>query len=133
MRLHRSRRVALGALWVLIVTAAAPGLFAKDRLFPDVLDARVRAATGETFDFDVTVSSPYDTPKRYANGFRVATRQGEVLGERELLHDHQDEQPFTRDLHAVPIPRHVTHVVVQARDQINGYGGRSLDIALPGR
>ena len=85
------------------------------------------------FDFDVTVSSPYDTPQRYADAFRVASRGGTVYGERILLHDHADEQPFSRDLAGVKIPRAVRVVVIQARDKKFGYGGKPVEIALPGR
>jgi hypothetical protein len=56
-----------------------------------------------------------------------------VLGERKLLHDHQDEQPFTRDLHGVAIPEGLRVVLVQARDQKNGYGGKTAEVILPGR
>ena len=81
----------------------------------------------------MTISSPYDTPRRYADGFRVKTPGGEVLGERKLLHDHQDEQPFTRDLYSVKMPRAVKTVVVEARDRKYGYGGKAMEVALPGR
>lgn len=129
----QARRRALGTIWLVVGSASTLSLLAADRIYPDVLEVKIKAAANETFDFDVTVSSPYDTPKRYADGFRVVTRQGQVLGERKLWHDHQAEQPFTRDLYAVRIPKHIKHVVVQARDQINGYGGKSIDILLPGR
>jgi hypothetical protein len=85
------------------------------------------------FNFDVTISSPYDTPSRYADGFRVTTKEGEVLGERKLWHDHQSEQPFTRDLYSVKIPSKVKTVLVQARDQKYGYGGQVVEVGLPGR
>jgi len=49
------------------------------------------------------------------------------------LHDHQDEQPFTRDLYAVKIPQAVKTVLVQARDQKFGYGGKVVEVKLPGR
>lgn len=101
--------------------------------FPDVLSAKVRATPGGNFDFDVTVSSPYDTPQRYADGFRVVAPNGSVLGERKLWHDHQGEQPFTRDLYAVPIPPGVRTVTIQARDQKYGYGGLSIVVTLPPR
>ena len=101
--------------------------------FPDVVDVKVRAASRNTFHFDVTVSSPYDTPARYADGFRVSTLSGQVLGERKLLHDHQTEQPFTRDLYDLKIPASISVVSVQARDQKNGYGGKSVQVPLPGR
>lgn len=106
---------------------------AISRSYPDVIAAKVQARDTDTFDFDVTVSSTYDTPQRYADGFRVAAKDGAVYGERKLLHDHASEQPFTRDLYGVRIPRHVRSVVLQARDQKFGYGGRSIELALPGR
>jgi len=56
-----------------------------------------------------------------------------VLGERILLHDHAGEQPFTRDLYGVRIPRGIRTVSVQARDQQYGYGGKTVEVALPGR
>lgn len=101
--------------------------------FPDVLAAKVRAAGGNTFDFDVTVSSPYDTPERYADAFRVTDRDGTVYGERTLWHDHAGEQPFTRDLYGVSIPPAIRVVVIQVRDKRYGYGGRSIEVSLPGR
>jgi hypothetical protein len=101
--------------------------------YPDVVDAKVTPRGGNRFDFDVTVSSPYDTPKRYADAFRVIGPQGKVYGERKLLHDHAGEQPFTRDLYGVEIPASVRTVTIEARDQMYGYGGRKLDIELPGR
>jgi len=100
---------------------------------PDVIAATVKARDADTFDFDVTVSSPYDTPQRYADGFRVVAKDGTVYGERKLLHDHSTEQPFTRDLYGIRIPRHVRSVVLQARDQKFGYGGRTVELVLPGR
>ena len=68
-----------------------------------------------------------------ADGFRVTRLSGEVLGERSLWHDHQNEQPFTRDRYGVKIPAGVSQVRIQARDQKHGYGGKSIDVALPAR
>ena len=93
----------------------------------------VRANGPDRFDFDVTVSSPYDTPSRYADGFRDKTPEGQVLGERKLLHDHASEQPFTRDLHGVVISPRWRAVVIEARDQQHGYGGKAITVTLPGR
>lgn len=127
--------------WILVTLLIAAGLLAgsaraadaTSRSHPDVIDAKVQARDTDIFDFDATVSSPYDTPRRYADGFRVAGKDGTVYGERKLLHDHAAEQPFTRDLHGVRIPRHIRSVVVQARDQKFGHGGRTVELMLPGR
>lgn len=106
---------------------------AVQQKFPDVVAARITPRGGDRFDFDVTISSPYDTPQRYADGFRVVGSKGEVYGERKLLHDHADEQPFTRDLYGITIPAGVRAVIVEARDQSYGYGGRRIEVTLPGR
>ena len=122
-------------LFAALLIAAGPACAADavSRQHPDVIAATVAARDADTFDFDVTVSSPYDTRQRYADGFRVTGKGGEIYGERKLWHDHATEQPFTRDLHGVRIPRAVRSVVVQARDQKFGYGGRTVELVLPGR
>jgi hypothetical protein len=122
----------LGFFAALALTSAVAQSAAEQR-FPDVVEVKVRTTSKDVFDFDVTISSPYDTPARYADGFRVSTLAGQVLGERKLLHDHQNEQPFTRDLYDVKVPASVGVVVVQARDQKHGYGGKSVQVRLPGR
>jgi hypothetical protein len=141
MAIHTMRRTgrsawrAVGvAVLVLMATAVdAQPSTATDVRFPDVLSATVRSMAADRFDFDVTISSPYDTPRRYADGFRVMQLSGAVLGERTLWHDHQAEQPFTRDLYGVKIPAGVRVVRIQARDQKHGYGGRTIEVPLPGR
>jgi hypothetical protein len=130
------RRLLFIAIAAAVSAAGLPGTWAADKAaqkHPNVIAAKVRAAGVDRFDFDVTVSSPYDTPQRYADAFRVAGKDGTVFGERILLHDHAGEQPFTRDLYGVRIPRAVRVVVIQARDQRFGYGGRIVEVALPGR
>lgn len=106
---------------------------AAQQRHPDVLAVKVRASGTDTFDFDVIISSPYDTPARYADAFRATTDGGQVLGERKLLHDHQNEQPFTRDLYGVKIAPHIKKVLIQARDQKFGYGGKTVEVLLPSR
>ncbi len=130
------RRISLFALGLLVlgvsgVSAQSPNASAQK--YPDVLAVKIRAQAGRKLDFDVTVSSPYDSPLRYADAFRVAGKDGRVYGERKLLHHHAGEQPFTRDLYGVTIPPDVRIVVIQARDQKYGYGGKSVEAMLPGR
>lgn len=129
----RFQLLAIFAVACALVASTVPAGDAVTQKHPDVLAAKVRPGGTDTFDFDVTVSSPYDTPQRYADAFRVMGRDGVVYGERILLHDHAGEQPFTRDLYGVNIPRAVRVVVIQARDQRFGYGGKSIEVLLPGR
>ena len=103
----------------------------SDGLFPDVVDASATFDAGSgTWAFSVTLSSPYDTPQRYADAWRVIAPDGTELGVRELLHDHANEQPFTRRLDGVAIPEGIDVVTVQGRDQINGYGGATVAVEL---
>jgi len=106
---------------------------AAEQQYPDVIGVRVKARGANIFDFDVTVSSPYDTAQRYADAFRAMSKDGKVFGERKLLHDHASEQPFTRDLYGVVVPSGVGVVVIQARDQKYGFGGKTVEVVLPGR
>lgn len=123
----------LGLVVVALAVLTSPAKSQQEQRFPDVVAVDVKVAAPGVFDFNVTVSSPYDTPSRYADGFRVSTTEGIVLGERTLLHDHQTEQPFTRDLYGIKITEGIAKVIVQARDQKYGYGGKSVEVMLPGR
>ena len=98
--------------------------------FPEVVDVVV-TPEGDTHRFEVTISSPYDGPERYADGWRIMDPEGRELAEHTLLHHHAAEQPFTRTQAGVTIPEGVGEVIVEARDLCNGYGGRALTVAVP--
>lgn len=102
----------------------------REQRYPDVIDVAVEQA-GETFSFDVTISSPYDTPERYADGWRILGRDGTVYGEHTLAHDHANEQPFTRTQNDVEIPPGVEEVTVEGRDSEYGFGGATVTVQLP--
>lgn len=112
-------------------TSSTTGGEASDGLYPDVIDAVATRADDGSWSFDVTLSSPYDTPARYADAWRVSSLEGDELGVRELLHDHQNEQPFTRSLGGVEIPDGVDVVIIEGRDQVNGWGGATFELSLP--
>ena len=98
--------------------------------FPAVLDVSAEKLDGTEWDISVTISSQYDSPERYADGWRVLDADGNVLGERVLLHDHANEQPFTRD-EFVFIPIEITTVFIEPRDLINGWSGELTEFELP--
>ncbi len=142
MGFRRLLTVALAVL-VLIGAAACSSADSSDgnggsaagtdagELFPDIEKVEVTGGGG-TYTFDVTVSSPYDSPDRYADSIRVRSIDGStVYGERTLAHDHAGEQPFTRSVDAVEIPGDVSEVVVEGRDQESGWGGGTQTVKIP--
>ncbi|WP_347754153.1 hypothetical protein [Agrococcus sp. ProA11] len=151
MRRHRIAVAAIGASLTILTGCSGPAQPAEpmstpqqggqeassatpdeaaDQRFPEVLDAEL-TATGDDFTVAVTISSPYDSPERYADGWRVLTADGTVLAEHELTHDHASEQPFTRTSSPFAIPDDVVEVTVEGRDLANGYGGDTVTVAVP--
>ena len=100
-------------------------------MFPDVVDATLTRSGNDTFTLDVTMSSPYDSPDRYADGWRVLAPDGTELGTHLLTHDHASEQPFTRTQSDLKIPEGVATVTVEGRDQVSGYGGKTRQVDVP--
>ena len=99
--------------------------------FPDVLAVELRPASERVYDVAVTISSPYDTPQRYADGWRVLAPDGNELGTHTLLHDHAGEQPFTRTQRGLHIPVGIEAVTVEGRDQVYGFGGATVTVDVP--
>ncbi|MEO1329516.1 MAG: hypothetical protein AAFW46_07635 [Pseudomonadota bacterium] len=82
------------------------------------------------YRFDVTVAHADTGWDHYADAFEIIGPDGTVLGVRELLHPHVDEQPFTRSLR-LQLPTTITTVTVQANDVVHGLGGRTQRVTLP--
>ncbi len=99
-------------------------------MHPDVTEASLTQDSDGTFTASVTISSPYDSPQRYADAWRVLTAEREELTVRVLTHDHAGEQPFTRSKSGITIPDDVNQVIVQGRDLINGWGGAEITVDL---
>ncbi|EAR09338.1 hypothetical protein [Reinekea blandensis] len=118
-------RVLLLTVGIILAQAAAN----DDQRYPAVLDVEAVEQDGR-WSVTTTISSPYDSPERYADGFRVLTDTGVELEVRTLWHHHADEQPFTRSLVGLPIPDGVTSIYVQGRDKANGWGGQVVRVRL---
>ena len=103
---------------------------ATEQEFPDVIGVEA-TRDDDSWTFAVTISSPYDTPERYADAWRVLGPDGTEYGIRILAHDHASEQPFTRSQSGIVVPDDVEVVTVQARDLANGWGGATVDHELP--
>jgi len=111
-------------------TEGSEGESDSEELYPDVVGVEAVHDGDGSWTFNVTLSSPYDSAERYADAWRVVGPDGSVYGERILLHDHASEQPFTRSQSGIEIPDDVTTVTIEGRDQISGWGGATMDVAL---
>jgi hypothetical protein len=128
------RRTALSLALALLVAAGTPVLAQTgEPKFPDVIDVKVTPKGGGRFDVAVTMTSPYDTATRYADAFRIVTLDGAQLGIFVFAHDHATEQPFTRALSNVAVPESIKTIRIEGRDMVSGYGGRFMEVVLPGR
>lgn len=97
----------------------------------DVVAATATKSADGTYQFYVTVAHDDTGWNHYANVWQVVGPDGEVLGERELLHPHVEEQPFTRSLSGVEIPTDVHAVTIRAGDLVHGFGGIEVMLDLP--
>jgi hypothetical protein len=97
----------------------------------DVMDVTVSCNSDSVCRFDVTVMHDDEGWEHYANRWEVVSSDGKILATRELLHPHENEQPFTRSLANVRIPGNLSKVIVRAHDLIHEYGGKEIVAALP--
>jgi hypothetical protein len=127
--------VKYSAVLVAILALAAgcgaeEGSDPSEQRFPDVIAVDAEQAADATWTFRVTMSSAYDTPQRYADGWRVSGLDGTVYGVHQLAHDHATEQPFTRTQRGVEIPDDVIEVIIEGRDLEHGFGGATTTVTL---
>lgn len=98
----------------------------------DIVDVKI-SKNGSTYSFNVTVLHDDQGWDHYANRWDVLTVDGKILGERILAHPHDNEQPFTRSLSGVKIPKDVKEVVIRANDSVHSLGGKEVRVAVPGQ
>jgi hypothetical protein len=91
----------------------------------------VEHETGGTYRFVVSVRHDDSGWDHYADRWEIVAPDGSVLATRPLRHPHVGEQPFTRDLPGVTIPKDTRRVTVRAHDSQHGFGGREVTVELP--
>lgn len=100
---------------------------------PVPLSAKAFAEPGGTFRIEVAVRHADTGWEHFADRWDVLAPDGKVLGTRVLLHPHETEQPFTRDLDGVRVPPGIRNVVIRVHDKVHGWGAKTIQIGLPGR
>jgi len=92
----------------------------------------VEASRGDgSWRFEVTLLHGDTGWNDYADGWRVVGEDGGVLGTRELLHPHVNEQPFTRSLSGVAIPEGMAKVWIETSTSVEGWDAGRFEVTLP--
>lgn len=102
---------------------------------PEIVDVEVRCNATRKCDFSVTVRHADTGWDHYATAFEILDLEGNVIATRTLRHPHVHEQPFTRSLERVAVPKSVERVKVRARDLVHGVSkepDRELLLPFPG-
>ncbi|WP_294225338.1 hypothetical protein [uncultured Shimia sp.] len=84
----------------------------------------------EGWRFDVTITHPDTGWDHYADGWRIETKDGQVLGTRILAHPHVNEQPFRRSLTRVWIPPEITTIFVRSKCNQDDWGEETTKVSL---
>ncbi len=95
----------------------------------EIVSAKATGSAG-TWTFAVTLRHDDTGWDHYADLWQIFTPDGELLGERVLLHPHVDEQPFTRSQSGITIPESVSQVIIRARDTVHGVSPQEYKLNL---
>ena len=90
----------------------------------------VGTGTNGIYSFSTTLSHPETGWDDYADGWRVELEDGTVLGTRVLAHPHSNEQPFTRSLSRVAVPRGTSLVFIRAKTLADGWSDKRVAVPL---
>lgn len=111
--------------WLVPALCAVPA--AAD---PALVEAVLGVPGPDGWRFEVTLRHADTGWDDYADGWRVELPDGTVLGTRELLHPHVDEQPFTRALSGVAVPEDTREVTVRTRTSVDGWAASTHPVPL---
>ncbi|KPB01423.1 hypothetical protein SU32_08560 [Ahrensia marina] len=88
----------------------------------DVVAVEASQSVDKSWRFSVTVRHDDAGWDHYADKWSVFAPDGSILGERVLVHPHDNEQPFRRSQSGIVIDDKIDSVVVKAHDNVHGWG-----------
>ena len=103
---------------LIALLASSYSLFANE---VKVVDVKANCTVKQVCAFDVTLEHKDSGWDHYANKWEIYTPDGKLLATRTLYHPHVNEQPFTRSLSGVKIPKGLDKVIVKGHDLVHGY------------
>lgn len=104
--------------------------YSESLQFAQVTNVQVTKNTNGSWCFATSVRHNDQGWEHYADGWEVIDFEGKQLGYRKLGHPHDNEQPFTRNQCEISIPADISKVVVRAKCNKHGFGGKALVVDL---
>lgn len=96
---------------------------------PEIVNAKV-TKQGMNWRIEVTLRHDDTGWDHYADGWEVLDAQGNVLGYRELMHPHVDEQPFTRSLSNLMLPDGTRELFIRTHCSVKGWSSDTMRVEL---
>jgi hypothetical protein len=96
---------------------------------PEIVNAKV-TKQGMNWRIEVTLRHDDTGWDHFADGWEVLDAQGNVLGYRELMHPHVDEQPFTRSLSNLMLPDGTRELFIRTHCSVKGWSKDTLRVEL---
>ena len=98
----------------------------------EIVEATLTLSGGGTYRADVTILHEDTGWDHYADGWAIELPDGTQIGYRTLYHPHVEEQPFTRSLSGIEIPKGVDSVVIRAHDSVHGFNDEgTMTVSVP--
>ena len=79
---------------------------------------------------DVTLNHADTGWKHYADAWRLVDEKGNEISKRTLYHPHVNEQPFTRSLSNINIPKGSKIIFIEAHDLNRGWSPGKVKVDL---
>lgn len=96
----------------------------------DVIFAKAACSEDRVCNFFVSVKHNDTGWNHYANKWDILTPNNKIIKTRILHHPHVKEQPFTRNLSNVSVPKGFDYVIIRAHDNVHKYGGKEFKVYL---
>ena len=124
--MNRSNKIKTFAANLLALTAINTA-YAND---VKIVATDFRSSGANLWSVNVTLKHADTGWDHYADNWRVVDGKGNILGDRVLYHPHVNEQPFTRSLGGVKVPRGISTVYIEAHDKVHGWTPNRLEVDL---
>ena len=126
------KKLLVLGLFTSVVFAAETPLepFSSSLEFAQVINVNAIQSKDDSWCFNTKVRHNDQGWQHYVDAWKITDLKGNVLAIRELAHPHDNEQPFTRSLCNIKLPKALIQVVVSAQCNVHGVGSQNVMVDL---